>query len=93
MDPFEFILYIGQTIFFISMTFTNLKIYRTKSARDFSIPAVFFTLSGMCCLLTYAHHLRASGGPSAMFYQNCVNVSYFFVHIFLVIRYRRGQPS
>jgi uncharacterized protein with PQ loop repeat len=89
MNIFDAILYTGQTIFVISMTFTNLRIYRRKSAEDFSIPAVFFTFTGMCCLLTYATHLKMSGGPSAMFWQNVVNVGYFFVHIYLVIKYRR----
>lgn len=88
---YDYILYLGQAIFVISMTATNYKIYRTKSAKDFSIPGIFFTLTGMCCLLTYATHLKNSGGPAPMYWQNVVNVTYFFVHIYLVLRYRKGH--
>ena len=90
-DNFKYVLYLGQAIFVISMTFTNLRIFRRKSSRDYSIPGAFFTLSGMLCLLTYATHLKNTGGEPYMFWQNVVNVSYFFVHIYLVIRYHHGK--
>lgn len=88
---FNCILYLGQFIFVCSVTATNWKIYKTKSAKDFSIPGLFLTLSGMLCLLTYAIHQKNIGESPAMFYQCSVNVGYFLVQMALVIRYRSGH--
>ena len=83
--------YIAQGIFLTSLWKTCGKILRTKSSKDFSIPAQTLTLIGIYFLFGYSIMLLIDKGIQALFYQNLINVvSNSFVYC-IILRYRYGK--
>jgi uncharacterized protein with PQ loop repeat len=83
--------FIGQGIFLTSLIITCVKIFRTKSSRDFSFPAVVWSTTGILALLIYANHLRVDAHQNVLFYTYSVNFASNLVYLWLVFRYRHGK--
>ena len=82
--------FIAQGIFLTSLYKTSSKILRTKSSKDFSVPAQTLTLIGIYLLFFYANNLRITTGNWILFYQNLINVVSNTIAYSLILKYRHG---
>ena len=85
--------FVAQSIFLVSLISTCTKIIRTKSSRDFSIPAQTLTLTGIAFLFIYATHLMMTEGNVVLFAQNLVNLVTNSIAYSLVLKYRHGPKA
>jgi uncharacterized protein with PQ loop repeat len=77
----------------VSLISTCTKILRTKSSKDFSIPAQTLTLTGIAFLFIYATHLMITEGNKVLFAQNLINLVTNSISYILVLKYRHGPKD